>query len=117
MSDRHLTVVPLKSTINNFMEIDGNEHHELFNYYTNLIGNIVLFLPLPFFLACLAGIKSFKKIFLISFILSLSVELLQFVFKRGVADIDDILLNLLGATTGFFINRLLWPVKTGIHSG
>ena len=103
IKDRYVTVVPFKSTINNYLEIGNNEHHELFNYYTNLIGNIVLFVPLPYFLFLLAGVKSFRKVFLISSIISLSVEVLQFVLKKGVADIDDILLNLLGTTIGFFL--------------
>src|SRR5215207_6278144 len=111
LTTRYLTFIPLKSTITNFLNIHGNEHHELFNYYSNLIGNILLFLPFPVFLVCLCGINSFRKIFIISFILSFSVELLQFVLKKGVADIDDILLNLLGTTIGFFIYKLLWPSK------
>ena len=102
LTGRYITIIPLKSTITNFLNIHGNEHHELFNYYSNLIGNIILFLPLPIFLACLGGIRSFKKSFLISFIFSLSIELLQYIFKRGVADIDDILLNQLGTIIGFF---------------
>jgi glycopeptide antibiotics resistance protein len=109
IKERYVTIVPFKSTINNYLKIDNNEHHELFNYYTNLIGNIVLFLPLPYFLFWLAGIRSFRKVFLISFILSLSVEVLQFVLRKGVADIDDILLNLLGTTIGFFSCRFLFP--------
>src|SRR5215204_3463821 len=74
ITDRYLTIIPLKTTISNFLKISGNEHYELFNYCTNLFGNIFLFVPLPFFLIQLARIKSFKTLFLISFILSLSVE-------------------------------------------
>jgi glycopeptide antibiotics resistance protein len=102
LTSSYITIIPLKSTIVNFLSIHGNEHHELFNYYSNLIGNILLFLPLPIFLACVTGVKSYKKVFFISFILSLSVELLLFTLRRGVDDIEDILLILFGSNVWFF---------------
>ncbi len=73
----------------------------------NLLGNFVLFLPmgiyLPFF------IKKLNKIG--SFILSMTmilfiVEIIQLLTRRGSFDVDDFILNLLGALCGFVIWKL-----------
>ncbi|MDE3248481.1 MAG: VanZ family protein, partial [Bacteroidota bacterium] len=41
------------------------------------------------------------------FLSSFSIECIQYIFHIGVADIDDILLNTLGALTGtFFVKKM-----------
>lgn len=70
----------------------------------NLLGNFVLFLPmgiyLPFFFKKLNKIGSFTlSMIIILFI----VEVVQLLTRRGSFDIDDFILNLLGALVGFAI--------------
>ncbi len=84
---------------------------------SNLLGNVILLVPLglllPFlFLKC----KNLLTIIAIAFCTSCTVELLQFCLQIGMADIDDVLLNTLGAGVGYFIARgifhmLSWRIK------
>lgn len=69
-----------------------------------LFGNIFWFIPMGIILA-----KRFN--FLITVILacliSVSIETLQWLFKNGVSDIDDIIFNTTGAAVGYIIYYLL----------
>ena len=81
-------------------------------FLTDLFGNIALFMPLPFFLVFIFHINSLQKTILVAFIISVCIELTQFIFSIGVADIDDIILNTIGAIFGGVILKLLkrrWP--------
>lgn len=79
-----------------------------------IVGNIVLFIPLGFLLPCICNrISSTIKVLKISSMISLSIELLQLlgslIYKATYrfADIDDIILNTLGALIGFIILKLI----------
>ena len=75
-------------------------------------GNIVLFLPLGILLPLIAlRFRSLKTLMLTAACLSLAIEAIQFALRfigspRAV-DIDDVLLNTLGAVLGFGIYRIL----------
>ena len=106
VSQRIFNIVPLNSTIEDFRNLTLSNNRELFNFYSNFIGNIILFVPLPWLLFFLFQIKSRKNIFLVTFFSSIAIELIQYIFKRGVADIDDIFLNSFGALIGLiFIKK------------
>ena len=69
----------------------------------NLLGNPLLFLPFGIFGAIF--FNSNKKMILIAaFFFSLGIETSQLVFSLGEFDVDDIILNVLGACFGI----LLW---------
>lgn len=75
----------------------------------NIIGNIIIFVPLGLFLPILIG--KFRKdiiaLLLVSFIISFIFELVQLLFPIfGSFDVDDLLLNILGALIGYFAFRL-----------
>lgn len=82
-----------------------------YQFYSDFIGNILLFIPLPFFLSLLAGINNFKRILIVSAITSLLIETIQFISGIGVADIDDVILNTTGACLGFLLLKLFQPGK------
>ena len=68
----------------------------------NLVGNILLFIPFGILLPLLFhSVNSFHRILLICGITSFSLELIQLFAVLGNFDIDDILLNILGACLGF----------------
>lgn len=77
-------------------------------YLVNIIGNIVLFIPLGILLPLASKrFHSLTPLLVFAFSLSLSIEVIQF-FSRflgnfRVVDIDDILLNTLGAFIGFCV--------------
>jgi len=65
-------------------------------------GNIVWFIPLGFYLAFF---KEFplRRVILYGFLLSLFIEVMQFVLGTGVSEVDDLLLNTLGSALGSMI--------------
>jgi glycopeptide antibiotics resistance protein len=78
-----------------------------------VLGNLMLFFPLAFFLVYLYEVKDMKKFMGISFMISVIIEITQFVFSQitpwvigGYArsfDVDDILLNVAGAAVGYLV--------------
>ena len=85
----------------------------------NLVGNIVLFFPMGILLPLLFHkVRSFKKIGVISFAISLGLELAQLFGILGNFDVDDLLLNVLGAWLGFgsylLVKELIMPQSTQI---
>lgn len=69
----------------------------------NLVGNLVLFLPLGIFLPLLLRTHSWKKTFLLSFVISALFEIAQILLARGNFDVDDVILNTAGAMLGYGI--------------
>ena len=62
-------------------------------------GNIIWFVPFGFLLKRLTRMTAVKIVFF-GFLLSLFIETMQFIFGTGVSEIDDLLLNTLGAVCG-----------------
>jgi len=75
----------------------------------NLIGNILLLLPLGLFLPILwSKFRDFKKTVFIGIVVSVAIELTQLIFSYlGLGyrstDIDDLILNTLGIVIGYII--------------
>lgn len=78
-------------------------------FVKNIIGNIVLFMPLGFFAGYYTKIKKIRYIVIIILIASISIECTQLVIGR-VFDIDDIILNLCGGVMGYFVYWFLSSV-------
>ena len=66
--------------------------------FLNIFGNLLLFAPLPFYIRG-------KYSLLIIFSLVLVMEAMQFVTKRGVFDVVDIFLNVVGISLGYILRR------------
>ncbi len=78
-----------------------------------IIWNIVLFIPMWFFIPLIfKNINIFKKALSLWILLSFLIEITQFAissllgFNYKVTDIDDILLNTLGFTIGFILYKI-----------
>lgn len=81
---------------------------------TNLAGNIVAFCPFGFFLPLLwKKQKKFGYFTLTTTAIVLAVELLQFITLVGSCDIDDLILNVLGAMAVFGLTHIS-PIKKAI---
>ncbi|MGN0992980.1 MAG: VanZ family protein [Bacilli bacterium] len=74
-------------------------------FYRNIFGNMLLFLPYGIFIAKYVKLDNTFIVLVISFITSLSIEVIQFLIGR-VFDVDDILLNVIGGTLGFLIYKI-----------
>ena len=81
----------------------------------NVIGNIVLFLPFGFFISDFIKAKKTYQILIISALISLTAELIQFKIGRAF-DIDDIILNVTGAIIGFLCYKGLRSIKRKLPS-
>ena len=75
--------------------------------FYNIVGNIVVFIPGGVYLALLN--RNEKTLVNTAYIaaFSLEVELIQYMTNRGVADIDDLMLNTLGGLLGIYLLRRL----------
>lgn len=83
-------------------------------FFINIIGNIVLFIPLGFFLPLLwRRWQRFLSVLLAGLFFSLTIETIQLFIHRSV-DIDDILLNTLGVVLGYGIYRLCTRLRPSI---
>lgn len=100
ITPRMLNIVPFRNTLDAFQEISNDRGQ--FNFYTNLLGNFLLFIPLSFVFMLVCKTADRNTIFY-AFLFSLSIELLQYLFKKGVADVDDIILNVAGAFVGMLV--------------
>ena len=80
----------------------------LFNFlfYKNILGNVLLFLPFGFFVGYFTKVNKISVVFLITFIISLSIETTQLAIGR-VFDVDDVILNVLGGILGFILYKIL----------
>jgi len=107
--NRHIfphNIVPLKHKFEDAAAYHTMSPIDKWNFITDLVGNIVLFVPLPFFLLLFFGIKNQGRVMLIAFCMSLGVEITQYLLGIGVADVDDIILNILGAGAGILLLKL-----------
>ena len=75
-----------------------------------VIENILLFIPFGILLyatLCVYGKKcDIKMVLLTSFLTSLSVETIQYIFSCGESETDDIITNVLGAVIGYMLVKL-----------
>lgn len=91
------------ATLRLFWENRGNSLDWSAMSVVNLLGNLLLFLPIGFLLpAVYPRQRRFYRVFLLSFLGILGVEVLQYFFGR-VADVDDMLLNSIGIVIGYFL--------------
>ena len=72
----------------------------------NIGGNIAMFVPLGFFLrALIPGCKGFWRCMGTVAVIMSAVELCQLFTLRGFCEVDDLILNLLGAAIGFWLAK------------
>ncbi len=106
----NLNLVPFK-TIMWFVGLPKitNDPYLLTHAFINLVGNVVLFIPLGYMLPeNLPKINRLWKMLLWVFTAMVLVEVLQLFTGLGSCDVDDVILNLSGAVVGY----LIWRIKT-----
>lgn len=74
----------------------------------NIIGNIILLVPIGFLIPYLLKKMNWKKAILLAILSGLVIEGLQTVLHVGIFDIDDVILNGLGFMIGFW-KFLIFP--------
>ncbi len=71
-----------------------------FAMFTNLFGNVVIFVPFGIFLPMASKYRNVFATFFSSFGISLCVEIFQLITRVGCFDVDDLMLNTLGGLIG-----------------
>ena len=74
---------------------------------TMIILNVVLFVPLGFLLGCAFKWMTWQRTLVIGAALSVVIQVLQLVFKRGLCEVDDVIHNVLGCVIGYGLSRLI----------
>ncbi|MGY4385285.1 glycopeptide antibiotics resistance protein [Pedobacter sp. UYP24] len=69
----------------------------------NLIGNIVLLMPVGILLPLAFGTLNWSKRLAIAFLAGFAIEATQVLLRVGIFDIDDVILNGLGVLLGYWI--------------
>ena len=87
-----INLIPFE-TITNYAKCVRDSSEILSFAFINLSGNIIMFIPLGFFMPMIC-------------IIIISVETIQLLAMLGSCDIDDLLFNIIGATIGFGIWKL-----------
>lgn len=79
----------------------------------NLIGNVIMFIPLGFCLPVLfQRQRKLWAVLLTTALVIILVELTQLITLVGSCDTDDLILNILGAAIGYGIFKI--TIKTGL---
>lgn len=87
-----------------------------FAVVTNILGNVVGFIPFGFIMPVISPkMNSLWFVTLCGFALSLVVECIQLVTKVGCFDVDDLILNTLGAFFGYIIFEICNRIRRKIH--
>ena len=92
-------------TIDNFLHAYLQGNLDPWYFWSNILGNVLVFVPLGFLLR--NQNYSWKKCLFFGLGLILVIESLQLVTRLGVFDVDDILLNGLGVLLGIMAHDLL----------
>ena len=73
----------------------------MFATVSNLLGNVLIFLPFGFFMPMASKRRSFFATTFYSLLLSVIVEISQLFMQVGSFDVDDLFLNTIGGMLGF----------------
>ena len=85
---------------------DYGEHSYFMEMFGENILNVLLFVPVGFLAGCGLQGMTFKKVLLFGGGFSVFIEILQFVFKKGFCETDDVIHNILGCLIGYGLWRV-----------
>jgi glycopeptide antibiotics resistance protein len=91
--------------------LENSQNNALLRHaFINLVGNVVMFVPLGFFLPYLW--KRQRNLFmclLTGMLLIIGIEVTQFFSLLGCCDVDDLILNMAGILLGYLCWKLFPP--------
>lgn len=97
-----VNLIPFKTIINYISAF--NSLYSTRNVLLNLLGNLVALMPMAFFSPLLFKKQSkFKNFVITNVLIVLCIEITQLLTASGSCDIDDVILNTLGAVIMYFI--------------
>ena len=100
-------IIPFKTIVEYFERIKNHTINTNI-VVTNLLVNLILFLPMGMAIPvlCEKKINKFWKFLIFIIILTCIIEIIQFVTLMGTTDVDDIILNTIGGCIGYGIVQI-----------
>ena len=100
--------IPFHTVLDQLQNLLNPPSPGLFTHaWINLGGNVAVFIPLGIFLPWIwPKLRRLGRFFLVSSGIICIVELLQWITLRGILDVDDYILNMLGLFGGYVLFRL-----------
>lgn len=80
--------------------------------------NILVFVPVGLLLGCLIQNKTFSRVAILGTCISVGIELLQLILKKGFSELDDVMHNTLGCVLGygmFIILKKSWNCSVSYY--
>ncbi len=109
----NINLVPLRTLKQYWGLLCSDDAYFVRHAWINLAGNVAMFVPLGLFLPSIyPKLRRFWTAMLCTLLLMLLVELTQYLTCLGSCDVDDLILNLLGAAMGYGLWRLSHRGKT-----
>jgi len=107
-----VTSTDFESFSNNFIPFKEIMRYTLTSklFFKNVIGNVLMFIPFGYFVNNILKNRKFYISIILTFITSLSIEIIQMFIGRSF-DIDDIILNIIGGLLGYLLYRILNLIK------
>ncbi len=98
----NVSLVPF-DTIKMFIKVYLQNPYDLINHATiNLVGNVILFIPLGYFITFyFKFLHNLFAFLLVSSFLIFTIEAIQLLTLLGRFDVDDIILNVIGSLMGY----------------
>ena len=96
----------------NFIPFKEVFRYQIFSerFFRNVVGNLIMFMPYGFFVSYFLRLDKKKTIFIMSLLVSVTIEITQLIIGR-VFDVDDIMLNVCGGILGYFVYRFIHHFK------
>ena len=101
---RSVNLIPFNSIKEYIMVDNGFGEYRLVDM--NIWGNVLMFIPLGIYILVHGKKLSLTKCVLLIIGSSVFIEIVQFIFAKGAADIDDVILNTLGGVIGIGIYKI-----------
>jgi Glycopeptide antibiotics resistance protein len=104
--ERGINLVPFRSILEGINFHDGIRYHLI---DSQVWGNVVTFVPAGLYCMILycSKAKPAWRAFIAVLLASLSIEVIQFIFRTGATDVDDVILNVFGGLLGIWLYMLL----------
>jgi len=106
-----LNIVPVINTASYYLKaLHDHDDNAALHSLENIIGNLILLIPLGILLPCVfRSARSLKHVLIICLVCSLLIELIQFMLRHfgtfRTVDIDDLILNTIGGMLGWLIYK------------
>ena len=105
-------LIPFKTILYFLLNTHGK--YKIWSIVRNLPGNIVMFIPLGFFLSIFSkqGKGLFWRVVIKTAVIMSIIEIIQGITHLGMLDIDDVILNTVGGMLGYLLFKILVQFRT-----